>query len=95
MTGSAPFVRSADTTEEISKAQAEENRERILQGERVGRGLVAEIRLADDHAREECPERERDVEERRGAHRDAPRVHVGQVAVVVTDEDLQGCVRKC
>ena len=59
--------------EEHPDGHEEEHGERVLQRQRVGGGLVAEIRLADHDAREEGAERERDTEERGRADGDAER----------------------
>ena len=51
----------------------EEHRERLAEREEVGVDLMAEWRLADDHAGDERAERERHAEQRRRGERDAQR----------------------
>ena len=57
--------------EQHAHRHEEQHRERVLQGQRVGGGLVREFRFVEHHAREERAECERHVEQRRGAERDA------------------------
>ena len=59
--------------EEHPDRDEEEHGERVTKRQRVGRGLVAHVGLANDRPGEERPEGQRDAEDRRGGERDPER----------------------
>ena len=59
--------------EEHADGDEEEDRERVAHRQHIGRGLVADFRLPDDHAAEECAERHRGAEGDIGNRRHADR----------------------